>query len=100
MAFLYSDKAADIFVKSDAVQPINGMAAKVSPDLKEFYNIYKQSDVEAVVGGFASTKPVEGVNIKETMFNTVDSIVSKKTTVKQWQDKINTVSNKLNAAKE
>lgn len=100
MAFLYSDKAAKIFNRSGAVQPIKGESDKVSGDLKAFYRIYSQDNVEAVVGGFASAKPVEGVDIKATLFNTADSIISKKTTVSQWQSKLNSASNQLNAAKE
>ncbi len=98
MAFLYSDKAADIFVKTGAVQPIKGMPEKVSEDMKLFYDAYNEPNVKAVSGSFSTTASVEGKNIKEDLYNTVDSIASKQKTLKQWIDQVNDTSNALNAA--
>lgn len=100
MAFLYSDKAAEIFAKSNAIQPITGITDKIEGETKAFYEIYNEEGVEALVGGFASTAPVEGVNIKETLFDSANSIISGDKTVEQWQEELNATSEKLSEAKE
>jgi N-acetylglucosamine transport system substrate-binding protein len=100
MAFLYSDKAAEIFAKSNAIQPITGITDKIEGETKAFYEIYNEEGVEALVGGFASTAPVEGVNIKETLFDSANSIISGDKTVEQWQEELNAASEKLSEAKE
>ncbi|ENZ5598020.1 carbohydrate ABC transporter substrate-binding protein [Enterococcus hirae] len=100
MAYLYSDEAAKIFLESNAIQPIKGIEEKIEGETKAFYEIYQQEDVEALVGGFASTKPVEGVNIKEILFDSANSIISGDKTLKQWQSELNEASEKLRAAKD
>ncbi len=100
IAFLYSDKAAHIFMKSNAIQPIKGLAEQIKGSNKAFYDVYQQKDVKALVGGFTSTKPVEGVNIKETLFDTANSIITGDKTVAQWQKALNAASEKLRQAKE
>lgn len=100
MAFLYSDKAADIFATTNAIQPITGMTDKVNDAAKSFYDVYNEAGVEALVGRFASTNPVEGVNISETLYDTANSIATKNKTVAEWQKDLNTASEKLREAKE
>lgn len=97
IAFMYSDKAAEIFAKSNAIQPITGISEKLTGDNKMFYSVYDNGAV-AVMGGFAATNPVEGVSMNDTLFKTVDSIVSGDKTVKDWQASVEEVSDKLRKA--
>ena len=98
LAFLYSDKAAAIFAKSDAIQPIKGITSKLTSDQKTFYDVYDETGVKALVGGFASTSPVAGVDIKSTLFDTANSIISGDKTTDQWQSDLDQASEKLRQA--
>lgn len=100
LAYLYSDEAAAIFARSNAVQPIAGMTDSLDPELAGFYAQYDQPGVTALVGGFASTAPVEGVNIKSTLFDTANSIISGDKTPEQWLADLDAASEKLRAAGE
>ncbi|SKA05928.1 carbohydrate ABC transporter substrate-binding protein, CUT1 family (TC 3.A.1.1.-) [Pilibacter termitis] len=100
MAFLYSDKVADIFLTANAVQPIKDITNKISEEAKPFYDAYNQEGVQALVGRFASTDAVEGVNISNTLYDTSNSIITGDKTVEQWQKDLNTVSEKLREAKD
>ncbi|WP_306208071.1 carbohydrate ABC transporter substrate-binding protein [Actinoplanes sp. RD1] len=98
VAYLYSDEAAKIFARSSAIQPIKGLAATLTGDNATFYQLYEQPGVAALVGGFASTAPVEGVDIKATLFDTANSIISGDKTEDQWQTALNDASEKLRQA--
>ena len=79
LSFLYSDKAAAIFAKHNAAQPIQGVT---------------------INGNFIATKPVEGVNMKETLYGQIDSVASGQKSVADWQKSVEEVSQKLGAAVE
>lgn len=64
----------------------------------EFYQVYADPSVTALVGGFASTAPVEGVDIKGTLFDTANSIISGDKTEDQWQSALDDASEKLRQA--
>lgn len=98
VAYLYSDEAAGIFAKSNAIQPVKGIASTLPAEIAPFYQLYEDPTVTALVGGFASTAPVEGVNIKGTLFDTANSIISGDKTVDQWQTALNDASEKLRQA--
>lgn len=98
IAFLYSDEAAEIFAESGAIQPIQGSTELVPDELTGFYEVYDEEGVQALVGGFASTQPVEGASIQETLFNTADSIATGDKTAEQWLADLNTVSERLREA--
>ncbi len=98
IAYLYSDAAAKIFAKSNAIQPIQGIASSLSAGNAEFYKVYEDPSVAALVGGFASTAPTPGVDIKATLFDTANSIISGTKTVDQWQAALNDASEKLRQA--
>ena len=100
IAFMYSDKAADIFAKSNAIQPIVGISEKLTGDNKMFYSVYDNDAAVPVMGGFASTNPVEGVSMNDTLFRAVDSIVSGDKTVADWQKSVEEASDKLREAME
>ncbi|MGN9842672.1 carbohydrate ABC transporter substrate-binding protein [Nonomuraea sp. H19] len=98
VAYLYSDEAAKIFATSNAIQPIKGITSSLSAENAEFYKVYDDPSVEALVGGFASTAPVPGVDIKATLFDTANSIISGDKTEDQWQAALNDASEKLRQA--
>lgn len=95
IAFLYSDKAADIFAKANAVQPITGLPERLTGEAKDFYAVYGEKGVTALVGAFAATKPVPGVDLKATLFDSANSIITGDLDLTGWQSSLNTASNKL-----
>jgi len=99
VAYMYSDEAAQIFAKSAAIQPITGVSDYLEGDNKLFYSIY-DNGATAVMGGFAATAPVEGVNMLDVLCGTVNSIVSGDKTVEEWQAAVEDASDKLRAAME
>ena len=94
IAFLYSDTAAGIFAEYGAIQPIEGIADKLSGDNKLFYSVYEDG-AKAVMGGFAATEAVAGVSIYDTLFESINSVVSGDKTVEEWKADIKKVSDKL-----
>lgn len=97
VAFMYSDAAAAIFAKTGAIQPIVGFADKLEGDNKLFFSIYDQG-AKAALGAFATTDPVEGVNFADTVFGTVNSLVSGDKTRDQWVEQIKADSDRLREA--
>lgn len=87
LTFLYSDEAADIFAASGAVQPITGMTDKLSDDNKVYYSVYDNGAM-AAIGTFATTAPVEGVNLKDDLCFTMDSVVNGNATVDEWKESV------------
>ncbi|GAA0591569.1 N-acetylglucosamine/diacetylchitobiose ABC transporter substrate-binding protein [Virgibacillus siamensis] len=98
IAYMYSDEAASIFLEAGAVQPINGITDKLEGQKKEFYSIYEEEGALPAMGTFASTKPVPGVSIQETLYGQVDSVVSGDITVEEWQKNLEEASDKLRSA--
>lgn len=98
MAFMYSDKAVELIIKnSGAVMPVEGAESFLDGLNKEFYSIY-ENGTKAVMGGFASTESVEGVNFYDTLFSAIDSVMLGTKTVQQWQEDVEKDSTKLRAA--
>ena len=97
IAFLYSDAAADIFAASNAIQPIVGMSDKLEGDAKLYYSIYDTGAV-AVMDAFATTDPVEGITVRTSFFDPVNSLVTGDTTKDAWVEQIKTDSDALRGA--
>jgi len=97
IAYLYSDEAAEIFAKTGAIQPIQSMSSKLDGDNKLFYSIY-DNGAKAAMGAFATTDPVEGVNISDTVFGAIDSLVTGAKTQQDWVDSITKASDALRPA--
>lgn len=97
IAYLYSDEAAGIFAKNNAVQPITGMSDKLDGDNKLFYSIYDTGAV-AVMDAFATTDPVEGVTVRTTFFDPINSLVSGDKTKDDWISQVKTDSDALRGA--
>lgn len=94
---MYSDVAAEIFAKVGAILPIVGFADKLEGDNKIYYSIY-DNGAKAALGSFAATDPVEGVNFADTVFGTINSLVSGDKTEEQWIEQIKTDSDLLRQA--
>ena len=99
LSFLYSDKAAAIFAKHNAAQPIQGVTSKLPAELQSLYKVVDEVD-GVINGNFIATKPVEGVNMKETLYGQIDSVASGQKSVADWQKSVEDVSQKLGAAVE
>ncbi|MEG0689219.1 MAG: carbohydrate ABC transporter substrate-binding protein [Hungatella sp.] len=98
LAYMYSDEAAQIFAKASAIQPIEGVSKFITdPESKLVYSIY-DGGAKASMGGFAATDAVEGVNMKDTLLFTIDSIVTGDKTVAEWQTAVEAVSDQLRGA--
>lgn len=106
VAFLYSDKACEIFantqtvseggtaIKSNAIQPVLGIADKLEGSNKLFYAIY-DSGAKAAMGGFAAFKEIPGVDISSVFFQPIDSLVAGTLTIEEYAANIKTASDKM-----
>lgn len=98
IAYMYSDAAAEIFAKEGgAVQPIEGMSDKLDGDAKLYYSIYDTGAV-AVMDAFATTEPVEGITVRSTFFDPVNSLVTGDKTEEDWVSQIKKDSDTLRGA--
>lgn len=84
MSFLYSDKAAAIFGKHDAVQPVQAAIDGLSEERKPFYEIYSQG-AKPALGGWAATEPIEGLTTYDVWFQPINSLVSGNKTMEQYK---------------
>lgn len=95
LAYMYSDEASDIFLDAGAVQPIEGIVDKLEDEKEIYYSIYDEGDVLPAIGTFATTEPVPGADISEELYEKVDSVMSGKVSVEEWQQDVEEVSDKL-----
>lgn len=95
LAFSYSDSAVEICMEHRQNPPVKGQIENVYEPVREFYKIYEQDDVEALVGGFATHPSVEGLNIQNTIYQATIDILAGNLTVEEWQQEINRVSNRI-----
>jgi N-acetylglucosamine transport system substrate-binding protein len=92
VAFLYSDKACEIFAKSNAVQPVLNIADKLEGDNVMFYSIY-DNGAKAAMGNFAAYTAVAGLGtVREVFLDPVNSLVEGKLTKEQWIEDIKEAS--------
>ena len=90
VAFLYSDKACEIFASAGAIQPVLGIADKLEGDNVMFYSIY-DNGAKAAMGGFAAVKEVAGLGtVSEVFFDPINSMVEGTLTAEQWIENIKT----------
>lgn len=84
VAFLYSDKACEIFAAAGAIQPVLGIADKLEGDNVMFYSIY-DNGAKAAMGNFAAYKSVAGLGSnREEFFDPINSLVEGSLTAEQW----------------
>lgn len=111
--FMYSDEAIDIMLKNEVkdsesgkmkpsivVQPVKGIVEKLDGDNKLIYSIYEQEKTFPSVGAFATTKPIEGVTLADSVFAPIDSILEGKMTGEEWKAGLNTAWEKFRGALE
>lgn len=92
VAFLYSDKACEIFASAGAIQPVLGIADMLEGDNKMFYSIY-DNGAKAAMGNFASYTAVAGLGtVREVFLDPVNSLVNGEMTREQWVENIKTAS--------
>jgi N-acetylglucosamine transport system substrate-binding protein len=92
VAFLYSDKACEIFAKSNAVQPVLNIADKLEGDNVMFYSIY-DNGAKAAMGNFAAYTAVAGLGtVREVFLDPVNSLVEGNLTKDQWIEDIKEAS--------
>ena len=97
VAFVYSDKAVDIFLKGGAVQPVNGIVSKLDGDNVMFYSIY-DTGASAVVGIFSAYESVAGLGtVREVFLDPVNALVSGQLTKDQWVSDIKAASDQMRA---
>lgn len=97
IAYLYSDEAAQLFAEAGAIQPIQGMSEKLEGDAQIYYSIYDDGAV-AVMDAFATTDPVEGITVRGTFFDPINSLVSGEKTEEEWVEQIKKDSDTLRGA--
>ena len=96
IAFLYSDTAADIFAKGNAVQPIRGMTDNLEGDNKLFYSIY-DNGAGAAMGSFAAYSPIAGIDNTSVFFEPINSLVNGSLTIEQWKANIISATDQMRA---
>ena len=98
VAFLYSDKAAEIFASAGAMQPILGIADMLEGENVMFYSIY-DNGAKAAMGGFAAFGEIPGVDVSGTFFAPIDSLVAGTITIEDYAELVKTNSDLMRAAK-
>ena len=96
VAFLYSDKAAEIFASAGAIQPILGVADMLEGENVMFYSIY-DNGASAAMGGFAAFGEIPGVTVSDTFFAPIDSLVAGTMTIAEYAELVKTNSAQMAA---
>ena len=97
ISYLYSDEAVKIFAESLAIQPVNNIEEVVEGAGKSFYSAYGKG-ATAVMDTFATTELVEGVTVRGTFFEPINSLVTGDETKAEWVENIKKDSDRLRAA--
>ncbi len=96
VAFLYSDKAVEIFAKAGAMQPVLGIADKLEGDNKLFYSIY-DNGAKAAMGNFAAFDAIPDVTTSGVFFEPIDKLVAGTLTIEEYAANIKTASDLMRA---
>ena len=97
VAFLYSDKACELFAASGAIQPVAGQTDNLEGDSKMFYAIY-DNGADAAMGNFAAYSSDAGLpSVREAFFDPVNELVAGTTTVEQWIEGVKSASDQMRA---
>ncbi len=96
IAFLYSDKAAELFAAAGAIQPINGVASMLEGDNVMFYSIY-DNGAKAAMGNFAAFEAIPGVDTTTVFFDPINSLVAGTLTIEDYQANIISASEQMRA---
>ena len=96
VAFLYSDKAVELFAASGAMQPVLGIADKLEGDNKLFYSIY-DNGAKAAMGNFAAFDAIPDVDTSKVFFEPIDKLVAGSLTIEEYVANIKTASDQMRA---
>ena len=94
VAFLYSDKAAEIFASVGAIQPINGVADMLEDDNVMFYSIY-DNGAKAAMGGFAAYSEIPGIDNTSVFFEPINSLVAGTITIDEYAANVIDATNQM-----
>lgn len=102
MAYMYSNEAVAIIAENaKGVVPVTGSAKiaekYLTPLQTDLFKIYDNGALP-IMGGFAATTPVEGVNWTDVYLGTIDSVMTGTKSVDDWQKSLDETSTKLKAA--
>ena len=97
VAFLYSEKACEIFAKGGAIQPVLGISDKLEGDNVMFYSIY-DNGAKAAMGNFAAYNSVAGLGtVREVFLDPMNAMVSGNLTVDAYAESIKAASDEMRA---
>ncbi len=106
VAFLYSDKACDIFANTEvkledgttklsgAIQPVLGVADQLEGENKLFYSIY-DNGAKAAMGNFAAFDAIADITTSGVFFEPIDQLVAGSITIEEYVANIKTASEKM-----
>lgn len=97
IAFMYSDKAVEIFAAAGAAQPVNGVVDMLTGDNVIFYNVYEDG-AKAALGSFANFKAVAGMSATtpaEVFFDPFNNLVSGSLTIEDYAANIRAINDQL-----
>ncbi len=97
--FMYTDTVVDILLAntttnaetgevsaSPVVPPVVGASDKLSDGpLKDAFALYNGEGIVPVTGTWVTTKPIEGLNMKDAIYGPIESIATGTMTVDDWQ---------------
>lgn len=100
--FMYSDTVVDILLnntttnaetgevsKAPILAPVKGASDSLDEGTtKDCYALYNGEGIVPVTGTWATTQPIEGLNMKEAVYGPIDSICTGDMTVDQWQQQL------------
>ena len=112
--FMYSDTVVDILLgntttdeetgeesPSPVVAPVKGAADKLPEGTtKDCYAATTADDIVTVTGKWATTAPIEGLNMNEAIYKPIESINTGDMTVEEWQAQLVETWEKCAAALE
>lgn len=100
--FMYSDEVVDILLNNKTVDketkkeiaapvvaPVKGVVDKMAEGTtKDVYKASGAENVVSVTGTWATTKPIEGLDLKKNVYKAVESINTGDMTVEEWQKQL------------
>ena len=96
VAFLYSDKACEIFASAGAIQLVNGIASMLEGDNVMFYSIY-DNGAKAAMGNFAAYAAIPGIDNTSVFFEPINSLVAGTLTIEEYKANIVSASEQMRA---
>ncbi|MDY4196942.1 MAG: carbohydrate ABC transporter substrate-binding protein [Peptoniphilaceae bacterium] len=96
VAFLYSDKAVELFAKNGAYQPTSTVTNFMTDEAKAMNGVY-ENGAKATLGGFP-VFDLEGKNARTIFFDPVNSLVAGTLTEDEYVKSINEVNDQIREA--